>query len=150
MAIPEKIILDIWEFIVQNYGMTCGIACIFLALHLLWWERCRQFWCALGHGISTTIRCIFWPARQLLRKAVAAWKESKQKRRNRRIIAKFDRHHPELKDKYTDYGKIQFMRITQDSTSLRLYNEASRRKSLDPSKSYAQHLDETIKNIYKI
>lgn len=23
MTIPEKIILDIWEFIVQNYGMTC-------------------------------------------------------------------------------------------------------------------------------
>ena len=35
MTIPEKIILDIWEFIVQNYGMTCGIVCIFFALHLL-------------------------------------------------------------------------------------------------------------------
>ena len=23
MTLPEKIILDIWEFIVQNYGMTC-------------------------------------------------------------------------------------------------------------------------------
>lgn len=44
MTIPEKIILDIWEFIVQNYGMTCGIVCIFFALHLLWWEWCRVFW----------------------------------------------------------------------------------------------------------
>lgn len=35
MPIPEKIILDIWEFIVQNYGMTCGIVCIFFALQEL-------------------------------------------------------------------------------------------------------------------
>lgn len=37
------------------------------------------------------------------------WKAWKEQREERRIIAEFDRLHPELKDKYTDYGKLHFM-----------------------------------------
>jgi|GEM_PF-3594850 len=118
MSIPEKIILDIWEFIVQNYGMTCGIVCIFFALHLLWWERCRVFWRAVWRGISAIVRWTLWPVCYLNRKAQTRWKARKEHRNTRRIIAEFDRLHPELKDKYTDYGKLQHMRIAQHPETL--------------------------------
>ncbi|MBQ7023007.1 MAG: hypothetical protein IJN29_05460 [Akkermansia sp.] len=89
--------------------MTCGIVCIFFALHLLWWERCRVFWRAVWRGISAIVRWTLWPVCYLYRKAQTRWKARKEHRNTRRIIAEFDRLHPELKDKYTDYGKLQFM-----------------------------------------
>lgn len=109
MLIPEKIILDIWDFIVHNYGMTCGIACIFFALHLLWWERCRVFWRAVWRGISAIVRWTLWPLRHLYRKAKTAYQDWQAIRQQRRSVAEFDRLHPELKDKYTAYGKHWMM-----------------------------------------
>lgn len=109
MTIPEKIILDIWEFIVHHYGMACGIVCIFFALHLLWWERCHVFWRAVWHGISAIVRWTLWPVIYLYRKAHTRWKAWKEQRKERHIIAEFDRLHPELKDKYTDHGKRRLM-----------------------------------------
>ena len=109
MSIPEKILLDIWHYIVQNYGMTCGVVCIFFALHLLWWERCSVFWRAVRHGIRAIIRCILWPVRILCSTAHTAIKTWQERRKKRRTIAEFDRLYPNLKDQYTEYGKLQFM-----------------------------------------
>lgn len=142
MTIPEKIILDIWEFIVRNYGMTCGIVCIFFALHLLWWERWRVFWRAVWRGISAIVRWTLWPVCYLYRKAQMRWKAWKEQRKERRIIAEFDRLHPELKDKYTDYGKLQFMRLAQDPTFQRINKLAMERAAKDPTKSLLQHFDD--------
>ena len=100
--------------------MTCGIVCIFFALHLLWWERCRVFWRAVWSGISAIVRWTLWPVCYLYRKVQMLWKAWKEHRKKRRIIAEFDRLHPELKDKYTDYGKLQFMRLAQDTTFQRI------------------------------
>lgn len=113
MTIPEKIILEIWDFIVQNYGMTCGIVCIFIALHLLWWERCRKFWQAVGYLLNKIARAILWPINTLTRKARDRWQEWKREREKRRIIAEFDRLYPEYKDKYTEYGKLKYMGYKQ-------------------------------------
>lgn len=113
MTIPEKIILEIWDFIVQNYGMTSGIVCIFIALHLLWWERCRKFWQAVGYLLNKIARAILWPINTLTRKARDRWQEWKREREKRRIIAEFDRLYPEYKDKYTEYGKLKYMGYKQ-------------------------------------
>lgn len=86
-AIPEKIILDIWDFIVHNYGMTCGIACIFFALHLLWWERCRVFWRAVWRGISAIVRWTLCPVSYLYRKAKTAYQDWQEIRQQRRSVA---------------------------------------------------------------
>lgn len=142
MTIPEKIILDIWEFIVQNYGMACGIVCIFFALHLLWWERCRVFWRAVWHGISAIVRWTLWPVIYLNRKAHTRWKAWKEQRKERHIIAEFDRLHPELKDKYTDYGKIQYMALAQNPTFQRINKLAIERAAQDPTKTLIQHFDD--------
>jgi len=144
MTIPEKIILDIWEFIVQNYGMTCGIVCIFFALHLLWWERCRVFWRAVWRGISSIVRWTLWPVIYLYRKAQMRWKAWKKQRKERRIIAEFDRLHPELKDKYADYVKLQFMRRAQDPTFQRITTLAMERAAKDPTKTLIQHFDDIV------
>ena len=142
MTIPEKIILDIWEFIAQNYGVTCGIVCIFFVLHLLWWERCCVFWRAVWSAISAIVRWTLWPVCYLYRKAQMSWKAWKEHRKERHIIAEFDRLHPELKDKYTDYGKLQFMKLAQDPTFQRINKLAMERAAKDPTKSLLQHFDD--------
>lgn len=142
MTIPEKIILDIWEFIVHHYGMACGIVCIFFALHLLWWERCRVFWRAVWHSLSAIVRWTLWPVIYLNRKAHTRWKAWKEQRKERRIIAEFDRRHPELKDKYTDHGKLQIMALVQNPTFQRINKLAMERAAQDPTKSLLQHFDD--------
>ena len=89
--------------------MTYGIACIFFALHLLWWERCRVFWRAVWRGISAIVRWTLWPVSYLYRKAKTAHQDWQAIRQQRRSVAEFDRLHPELKDKYTAYGKHWIM-----------------------------------------
>lgn len=140
MPIPEKIILDIWEFIVQNYGMTCGIVCIFFALHLLWWERCRQCWQGIGHALKILYQFLH----TAIRNSRNLWRRWKHNRQQRSIIAAFDRQFPGDKHKYTDYGKIKLMELYQSPAQHHLHAEATRRASTTPDKSYSEHLEDVI------
>ena len=74
--------------------------------------------------------------------ALSRWKTWKQQRKKRRIIAEFDRLHPELKDKYTDSGKLEFMSLAQDPTFQRINKLAMERAAKDPTKSLLQHFDD--------
>lgn len=78
---------------------------ILLTFHMFFREKSIQFWKDVWHFL----KIILWPLRHLYRKAKTAYQDWQEIRQQRRSVAEFDRLHPELKDKYTAYGKIWIM-----------------------------------------
>lgn len=128
----------------QNYGMICGIACIFVIFHMFFREKSIQFWKDVWRVLHALIRVLLWPICTLYRATQSRWKTWKTQRKKRRLIAEFDRLHPESKDKYTDSGKLQFMSLAQDPTFQRIKVLAVERAAKDPTKSLLQHFDDIV------
>ena len=85
--------------------MTGILLLILLTFHMFFREKSIQFWKDVWHFL----KIILWPLRHLYRKAKTAYQDWQEIRQQRRSVAEFDRLHPELKDKYTEYGKLWFM-----------------------------------------
>ena len=101
MPIPEKIKIDIWDKVWENFGMAGILLLILLTFHMFFREKSIQFRKDVWHFL----KIILWPLRHLYRKENTVYQDWQEIRQQRRSVAEFDRLHPELKDKYTAYGK---------------------------------------------
>lgn len=109
MPIPEKIKIDIWEKVWENFGVYGILPLMFLIFHMFFREKSIQFWKDMWHALRALLRILLWPLRIIYGKAKQKWQDWQENRRQRRTIAEFDRLHPDQKDKYTEYGKIWIM-----------------------------------------
>lgn len=107
-------------------------------------EKSIQFWKDVWRVLHALIQVLLWPICTLYRATQSRWKTWKTQRKKRRLIAEFDRRHPELKDKYTDSGKETLMKLCDNPRWQHLTEKVAARAYKNPAISYYEHLQDVL------